>query len=88
LIWKRPRGGNEHSEGGQRVFPIRGGIKIRRKQLNKPPAYYEIKEQVAIVTIDHPPMNALDVTTKEAVGEVFTELDRVRRHTSRILTAE
>jgi len=38
-------------------------------------AYYEMKGQTAIVTIDHPPMNALDVTTKEAVAEVFGELD-------------
>ena len=41
-------------------------------------ACYEIKDQVAIVTIDHPPMNALDVATKEAIGEVFQEL-HVRR---------
>jgi len=26
-------------------------------------AGYEIRESVAIVTIDHPPMNALDVAT-------------------------
>ncbi len=32
-------------------------------------AYYEIKGQMAIVTIDHPPMNALDIATKEAIGE-------------------
>jgi len=31
-------------------------------------AYYEMKGQTAIVTIDHPPMNALDVATKEAMG--------------------
>jgi enoyl-CoA hydratase/carnithine racemase len=37
--------------------------------------HYEIKEQVAIVTIDHPPMNALDTATKEDIGEVFLELD-------------
>ncbi|MBI5524116.1 MAG: enoyl-CoA hydratase/isomerase family protein [Desulfarculus sp.] len=41
-------------------------------------ARYVIEEQVAVVTIDHPPMNALDVATKEAVGEVFTELDQRR----------
>ena len=39
-------------------------------------AYYDIKGQTAIVTIDHPPMNALDVATKEAIGEVFRDLDR------------
>ena len=42
-------------------------------------AYYEIKEKAAIVTIDHPPMNALDVATKEAIGEVFGELDGRRQ---------
>lgn len=41
--------------------------------------YYEIKDQTAIVTIDHPPMNALDVATKEAMGEVFKELDGRRQ---------
>ena len=38
-------------------------------------AHYEIKDQIAIVTMDHPPMNALDVATKEAIAEVFRELD-------------
>jgi enoyl-CoA hydratase len=42
-------------------------------------AYYEIKGQTAIVTIDHPPMNALDVATKEAIGEVFREMDGRRQ---------
>ena len=42
-------------------------------------AYYEMKGQTAIVTIDHPPMNALDVATKEAIGEVFRELDDRRQ---------
>jgi len=41
-------------------------------------AYYEIKDQVAIVTMDHPPMNALDMPTREAIGEAFMELDRRR----------
>lgn len=41
-------------------------------------AHYEIKDRVAIVTIDHPPLNALDVATKEAIGEVFAELDSRR----------
>ncbi len=39
------------------------------------PTRYEIRDQVAIVTIDHPPMNALDVATKEDIGEIFMELD-------------
>jgi enoyl-CoA hydratase/carnithine racemase len=43
--------------------------------LTQPLAYYEIREQAAVVTIDHPPMNALDVATKEALAEVFTQLD-------------
>ena len=38
-------------------------------------AHCEIKDQVAIVTIDHPPMNALDTATKEDIGQVFLELD-------------
>src|SRR4030042_2201911 len=42
-------------------------------------AYYEIKGQTAIVTLDHPPMNALDAATKEAIGEACRELDD-RRH--------
>ncbi len=42
-------------------------------------AHYEIRGQVAIVTIDHPPMNALDVATKEAVAQVFSELDGRRQ---------
>jgi len=36
---------------------------------------YELKGQIAIVTMDNPPMNALDVSTKVAVGEVFKTLD-------------
>lgn len=42
-------------------------------------AYYEIRGQVAIVTVDHPPMNALDAATKEAIAEVFRELDDRRQ---------
>ena len=42
-------------------------------------AYYKIKGQTAIVTIDHPPMNALDAATKEAIAEVFRELDDRRQ---------
>ena len=42
-------------------------------------AHYEIRDQVAIVTIDHPPMNALDVATKEEIGEIFRELDNRRK---------
>ncbi len=42
-------------------------------------AYYEMKGQTAIVTIDHPPMNALNAATKEALAEVFRELDDRRQ---------
>ena len=37
--------------------------------------HYEIKDQVAIVTIDHPPINALDTATKEDIGQIFLDLD-------------
>ena len=37
-------------------------------------AHYEIKGQTAMVTIDHPPMNALDPATKEDIYKIFTEL--------------
>src|SRR3989304_3152034 len=47
--------------------------------MEKKLAYYEVKGQTAIVTIDHPPMNALDVATKEAIGEVFRELEDRRK---------
>ena len=39
-------------------------------------AYYDIENQTAVVTIDHPPMNALNVPTKEALFAVFRELDK------------
>ena len=42
-------------------------------------AHYEIKNHIAIVTIDHPPMNALDVATKEDIGEIFSHLDDRRK---------
>jgi len=42
-------------------------------------AYFEIEDQTAIVTIDHPPMNALDISTKEAIGRVFMDLDNRRK---------
>ena len=48
-------------------------------------AYYEIRNQTAIVTIDHPPMNSLDVATKEAVGEVFAELDARRQEVRAVI---
>lgn len=48
-------------------------------------AHYEIKNQTAIVTIDHPPMNALDVATKEAIGEIFSELDARRQEVRAVI---
>ena len=42
-------------------------------------AHYEIKGQTAMVTIDHPPMNALDPATKEDIHEIFMELDDRRQ---------
>jgi enoyl-CoA hydratase len=45
--------------------------------LSNPLVHYEIQEQTAVVTIDHPPMNALDASTKEALAEVFGELDQL-----------
>ncbi|UCH06287.1 MAG: enoyl-CoA hydratase/isomerase family protein [Deltaproteobacteria bacterium] len=42
-------------------------------------AHYAIKDLVATVTIDHPPMNALDVATKEAIGKAFMDLDERRK---------
>ena len=39
---------------------------------------HEIKDMVAVVTIDHPPMNALDVPTKLALRDAFAELDQRR----------
>jgi len=51
----------------------------RRKQLSNSLVCFEIQDQTAIVTINHPPMNALDPETKEALGQVFIELDE-RRH--------
>ncbi|MFH1060020.1 MAG: enoyl-CoA hydratase-related protein [Pseudomonadota bacterium] len=41
-------------------------------------ASYELQGPVALVTIDHPPMNALDVPTKLAIKAVFDELDQRR----------
>jgi enoyl-CoA hydratase len=48
-------------------------------------AHYEIKNQTAIVAIDHPPMNALDLATKEAIGEVFAELDARRQEVRAVI---
>ena len=37
--------------------------------------HFVIKEGIAIVTIDHPPVNALDQKTVRELGEVFDELN-------------
>ncbi len=39
------------------------------------PAHYEMDGQTAIVTIDNPPLNALDLATKECIRDIFIELD-------------
>ena len=41
-------------------------------------AEYEIKDQVAVVTLNNPPLNALDVPTKLAIQDAFLELDEKR----------
>jgi enoyl-CoA hydratase/carnithine racemase len=46
--------------------------------MDKPLANYEIDGQIAIVNIDNPPLNALDVPTKMAIKEVFQDLDDKR----------
>ena len=40
-----------------------------------PLAEYEIRDKIAVVTINNPPLNALDVPTKMAIRDVFWELD-------------
>lgn len=42
-------------------------------------AHYEIKNQIATVTIDNPPMNALDMITKEDISEIFAKLEDHRK---------
>ena len=43
---------------------------------------YSIEDKIAFVTLNHPPVNALDVETKEALGRVFEELDNCLLYTS------
>lgn len=73
-----------------RVSHSRPGLKVgldeslpdrnpEEKEMEQKLAHYEMKGQTAVVTIDHPPMNALDLATKEAIGEVFRELDERRQ---------
>lgn len=54
--------------------------------MTKPLAYYEIQDQIAVVTIDNPPMNALDVATKEAIAGVFRDLEAARDLRAVIIT--
>lgn len=42
--------------------------------------HFDITDYVATVTINHPPMNALDVATKEAIREAFSTLDDHREN--------
>ncbi|MDW7711332.1 MAG: enoyl-CoA hydratase-related protein [Deferrisomatales bacterium] len=37
-------------------------------------AHYELEDRVAVVTLDNPPLNALNVDTREALAAVFAEL--------------
>jgi len=46
--------------------------------MSSPLVNYHLEDRTAVVAIDHPPMNALDVATKEALAQVFTELDERR----------
>ncbi len=48
---------------------------------------YRIEEQVAIVTLNHPPLNALDVATKLALEAVFQELDQRREEMRAVVLA-
>lgn len=44
----------------------------------RPLVHFEVDDRVAVVTIDHPPMNALDMPTRLALLAVFEELDGLR----------
>lgn len=43
-----------------------------------PRAHFELEGRVAVVTLDNPPLNALDTETREALAAVFAELDGCR----------
>jgi len=59
---------------------MRNENSIRKEDpLSRERVRYEIEGQTAIVTIDHPPLNALDTATKEGIGKVFTQLDDHRK---------
>ena len=49
--------------------------------------YYEIENRVARVFLNHPPMNALDMPTREALGEAFRELDRQKDDVAAVVLA-
>jgi enoyl-CoA hydratase/carnithine racemase len=38
--------------------------------------YYEMDGTTAVVTLNHPPVNALDIATKEALWSIFKELEK------------
>lgn len=48
---------------------------------------YEIKDRVAQVFLDHPPMNALDMDTRMALGRVFQKLDQRRGEVMAVVLA-
>jgi enoyl-CoA hydratase/carnithine racemase len=43
--------------------------------MGKPLVYYELEGDIARVLLNHPPLNALDMPTRLALEEVFTELE-------------
>ncbi len=57
----------------------------KEERMNSRLARYEINNQIGIVTIDHPPMNALDMPTREALEEVFQELGGLKQEVRVIL---
>jgi enoyl-CoA hydratase/carnithine racemase len=42
--------------------------------MSAPRSRYELEDRVALVTLDNPPLNALDKETREALAAVFAEL--------------
>jgi enoyl-CoA hydratase/carnithine racemase len=47
----------------------------------------EVRDRIAVVRIDHPPLNTLDVATKEALRDAFGELDRRREDIRAVVLA-
>ncbi len=47
--------------------------------MDKDLAYFDIKDQVAFIMINHPPMNALDISTRETITSIFQELEKYKK---------